>query len=126
MLYRNNIFVNRNDISEKIFACCYEFKLLIVNFFPLPVSSVHDEGLELAKKYGVDPITMDVSKSKERLEKLIGENDLVIRFLLIIFFLLYNCFCSYVYLHVLQKKPKNFFSVYGSVVTTCNSSYIKS
>ena len=102
--------MNRNNISEKIFACCYEFKLLIVNFFPLPVSSVHDEGLELAKKYGVDPITMDVSKSKERLEKLIGENDLVIRFLLITFFFYFIIVFVHMFTCMCYRKNRKTFS----------------
>jgi len=45
------------------------------------VSSVHDEGLELAKKYAIEPITMDVAKSQDRLQKLVSENDLVISLL---------------------------------------------
>ena len=54
------------------------------SFYLLSVSSIHDEGLALAKKYGVEPITMDVTQSKDRLEKLIGENDLIIRYIIII------------------------------------------
>lgn len=45
------------------------------------VSAVHDELLELSSKYDVDPVTMDVGKSKDKLAKMVSEHDLVISLL---------------------------------------------
>ena len=49
------------------------------------VSALYDEVQALSEKYdNIEPVVLDVGKSKEKLAKLIDEHDLVIRFVLII------------------------------------------
>ena len=52
--------------------------LSVFNFL---VSVLHDEVEALADAYrNVEPIVADVSKSKDKLNKLVAEHDLVIRY----------------------------------------------
>ena len=52
--------------------------LLVFNFL---VSALHDEVEALADAYrNVEPVVADVSKSKNKLNELVAEHDLVIRY----------------------------------------------